>query len=638
MSEGDSLSNQRVGLVCLVVLAMTMASTSARQADDSRSVRSHAGETNKPPAKSSQHNLSDKVVNVYLLAGQSNMQGNGKIADLPASVPRQIPHSYFWNQREFEALVLSSTKVSSRITEFGPEVGFALATARAHHPVYLVKYHASGMPLHFGWNGNNWIGEPVAPGRRNFYPGKVAGDESTGTLYIAMRSQFRKAVQSLADAGLKPKVRGMLWMQGEQDSKHQVSASSYAASLKLLRQRLAEDLELGEELPLVFGQVLPHQPPLERFSHRDEIRAQMAACDSNSGKPESMKNSVMVSTDGLSLLPDTVHYDAAGQLELGLKFGRAMTDLCRTSIRVMTFNILQAGGEASNVGFNNSDFAGSRMDELAAVIRLADADIVGVQEDCTTDALLRELGEPWQRIGSIYSRLPLSKVSVEPYLTVAKAELNAGRAVTLVNCHWLPPPKGYGPDLAQAELKSNNNLSQTDAMASRIIERCSISSGPRGYEATLMPLQAAIGKNESVILTGDFNEPSHLDWTERFAKEGTDRWVVNPTGTPLRFAVEWPGSKRLATIGMLDSYRVVHANEVERIGVTWTPAYPEKTPGRRSYGDQVLDRIDRIYHASGSLSPVAAEVVGEDPSTSDIVFSGRWPSDHRAVVVDFQVK
>lgn len=612
-----------------------MASAKARQTDDSRSV---FGEANKPPAKSSKQDLSDKVVDVYLLAGQSNMQGIGKIADLPASVPHQIPYAYFWNQREFEPLVLSNTKTSTRITEFGPEVGFALATARAHHPVYLVKYHASGMPLHFGWNGNNWIGESVAPGRRNFYPGKAPGDESTGTLYIAMRSEFRKAVQSLADAGLTPKIRGMLWMQGEQDSKHQVSATSYAASLKLLRQRLAEDLDLGEELPLVFGQVLPHYPPLERFTHRDEIRAQMAACDFRSGKPEAMKNTIMVSTDGLPLLPDTVHYDAAGQLELGLKFGRAMTGLCRTSLRVMTFNILQAGGEASNVGFNNADFDGSRMDELAAVIRLADADIVGVQEDCTTDALLRELGEPWQRIGSIYSRLPLSKVSVEPYLAVAKAELSKGRTVTLVNCHWLPPPRCYGPDLAQAELKSNPDLSQAGAMASRIIERCTISAGPRGYDATLKPLQTAIGSNESAILTGDFNEPSHLDWTQRFAKEVPDRWVANPTGTPLRFAVEWPGSKRLETIGMLDSYRVVHANEVERMGVTWTPAYPERTPGRRNYADQVLDRIDRIYHTDRSIIPVAAEVVGEDASTSDIVFPGRWPSDHRAVVVDFQIK
>lgn len=586
----------------------------------------------------SQHDSCSQAVDVYLLAGQSNMQGIGKIIDLPASVPAQIPFTYFWNQREFEPLVLSTTKVSTRISEFGPEIGFALEIARANHPIYLVKYHASGMPLHYGWDGNTWVGGNAAPGRRSFYPGEVPEDANTGSLYVAMLAEFRRARRHLEEAGFNPRIRGLVWMQGEQDSKHVVSASNYAASLRLLRKRLAEDMSLRDDLPIVFGQVLPHEPPLERFSHRDEIRAQMADCDSRSGKPESMKNTMMVSTDGISLLPDTVHYDALGQLALGQKFGRAMNELYRSSLRVMTFNMLQGGEEASNVGFDNSLFDGSRIDEIADIIRLADADVVGMQEDCTTDKLLRELGDPWHRVGSIYSRLPLSKVIVEPYLTIAKAEIARDRFVTIVNCHWSPPRNGYGPDLAQAELSEHPDLSETSAMASRIVEGCSVPSGPRGYVATLTPLKTAISNHESVLLTGDFNEPSHLDWTERFAREGTDRWVSNPTGTPLRFAVEWPGSKRLAAIGMLDSYRKVHPNEVERIGATWTPQYPDKTPGRGNYSEQVLDRIDRIYHSGETLCPVAAQVIGEDATTSDIVFPRRWPSDHRAVLIDFVIQ
>lgn len=632
--------NLKVIVVCLSILATMWGAANAQQPDTATSHPENRAEVveKRTASRALSQDSAAQVVDVYLFAGQSNMQGIGKIADLPASVPKQIPFTYFWNQQGFEPLVLSKTKVSARITEFGPEVGFALATARAHHPVYVVKYYASGMPLHFGWDGNNWIGDDGAPGRRNFYPGKNLGDTNMGRLYIAMRKEFLTAIQSLKNAGLTPKVRGILWMQGEQDSKQQVSASNYAANLKLLRQRLAEDLNVAEDFPMVFGQVLPHDPPLERFTHRDEIRAQMAACDSRSGKPEAMSNTVMVSTDGLSLLPDTVHYDAAGQLALGTQFGKAMKGLCRTSLRVMTFNILQAGGEASNVGFNNSYFDGSRIDELAAVIRLADVDVVGVQEDCPSDALLRELGNAWYRVGSIYSRLPLTKVSVEPYLTIAKVELTEDRSVTIVNCHGFPPKNGYGPDLAQAELRAQPDLSNTNSITRRIIEKCSVPQGPRGYEATVQPLEKAMENHEAVILTGDFNEPSHLDWTERYAKEGTDRWVVNPTGKTLRFAIEWPGSKRLASIGMQDSYRVVHPNEVERMGITWTPPYPEKTPGRRKYGEQVLDRIDRVYHAGEMLYPIAADVVGEGASTSDIVFPGRWPSDHRAVVIDFRIE
>lgn len=266
-------------------------------------------------------------VDVYLFGGQSNMQGIGKIADLPQEIPLEIPHTYFWNKQRFEPLVLGTTQVSTRIGEFGPEIGFALQIATAARPVYIVKYHASGMPLHHGWNGNNWIGGPPAQGRRNFYPGENSVDVNTGTLYAAMRAEFHSAVKHLNEAGLAPNIRGFVWMQGEQDSKQLVSASSYAASLNLLRKRLAEDMSVGDDMPLVFGQVLPHEPPAERFTHRNEIRQQMADCDFASGKPESMKNTVMVSTDDFTLLPDTVHYDAAGQLVLGRNFGQAMKKL-----------------------------------------------------------------------------------------------------------------------------------------------------------------------------------------------------------------------------------------------------------------------------------------------------------------------
>lgn len=270
------------------------------------------------------------AVDVYLFGGQSNMQGIGKIADLPKEIPMEIPHTYFWSKRSFEPLVLGTTQISTRIAEFGPEIGFALQIATAARPIYIVKYHASGMPLHHGWNGSNWIGGPPAPGRRNFYPGENSIDVNTGMLYAAMRAEFQSAVKHLSEAGLTPNVRGFLWMQGEQDSKQLVSASSYAASLNLLRKRLAEDMSVGEDMPLVFGQVLPHEPPAERFTHRNELRQQMAACDFASGRPESMKNAVMVSTDGFTLLPDTVHYDAAGQLKLGTSFGHAMKKLYRS--------------------------------------------------------------------------------------------------------------------------------------------------------------------------------------------------------------------------------------------------------------------------------------------------------------------
>lgn len=265
-------------------------------------------------------------VDVYLFGGQSNMQGIGKLADLPADVPRAPAATFFWNGKAFEPLVLGTTRTSSRPGEFGPEIGFATALPPEGHDHYLVKYAASGMPLHHGWNAATWVGDPPGPRRRTFYPGERPGDPNQGTLYRDMLARFQAALAALETRGDTPVIRGFAWMQGEADAKHERSAAEYAASLRRLRDRLASDLGV-ESLPLVFGQVLPHEPAMDRFTHRREIRAAMAAADEQSGKAEAIPQARMVSTDGFGLLADTVHYDAAGQLALGRAFAAALESI-----------------------------------------------------------------------------------------------------------------------------------------------------------------------------------------------------------------------------------------------------------------------------------------------------------------------
>ena len=80
-------------------------------------------------------------------------------------------------------------------------------------------------------------------------------------------------------------------MQGEADAKHEVSAGRYDRSLALFKQRLEDDFTGGNNVPFVFGQVLPHDPPLKRFVARDLIRTH--------GGREIDK------TDGFQLLFDT---------------------------------------------------------------------------------------------------------------------------------------------------------------------------------------------------------------------------------------------------------------------------------------------------------------------------------------------
>ncbi len=76
----------------------------------------------------------------------------------------------------------------------------------------------------------------------------------------------------------------------------------------------------------MFGQVLPHDPPLKRFVARDLIRQRMADAHWNSGTKHAINNAWMVSTDGIELLKDTVHYSTKGNLELGKAFDKTMLE------------------------------------------------------------------------------------------------------------------------------------------------------------------------------------------------------------------------------------------------------------------------------------------------------------------------
>jgi endonuclease/exonuclease/phosphatase family metal-dependent hydrolase len=310
-----------------------------------------------------------------------------------------------------------------------------------------------------------------------------------------------------------------------------------------------------------------------------------------------------------------------------------------TRFRLMTFNILQGGGNAKNVGIGNELFGGSRIDEIASAIKLAEADVVGIQEDCSSksNVILNALGDGWYRAGKVYSKFPAQLLysNKDRSLEVVDVELAGLRVVRIVNCHWWP--NNYGPFLAQEKLRADPQV-DLNVLAKIVEEKGARRGGTRGYKATIEPLEEAIEEKRAIFLLGDFNEPSHLDWTEYYAKNGPDRWVDNPTGIPLRLPVRWPGSVLLENVGMVDSFRQFHADEVKKPGNTWTPPYPKQTPGRRPYRDQVLDRIDRVYHHRINVKVASAQVVGEKGDTSDIVIEGRWASDHRAVVIEYKWK
>ena len=118
-------------------------------------------------------------------------------------------------------------------------------------------------------------------------------------------------------------------------------------------------------------------------------------------------------------------------------------------------------------------------------------------------------------------------------------------------------------------------------------------------------------------MVGDFNEPSHLDWTEAAAKAGHH---------PMK--VEFPTSLMMAQAGFTDSYRTIYPDEVAKPGLTWSPVHAPDHP------DHHHMRIDYVYFRGEGVQVTDAKIIGEKKENADIVVAP-YPSDHRAVVATF---
>jgi hypothetical protein len=135
--------------------------------------------------------------------------------------------------------------------------------------------------------------------------------------------------------------------------------------------------------------------------------------------------------------------------------------------------------------------------------------------------------------------------------------------------------------------------------------------------STLLPsVRRLLGGEWPLLLTGDLNEPSHLDWT---AQTATQHGGVGP--------VDWPVSEALMSAGLHDSYREVHPDPVTDPGDTWGGVAGSHGSPRR---------IDYAY-VGGPVKVTSSEVVGERGGPGvDRGYAG-WTSDHRAVLSDLTV-
>ncbi len=255
---------------------------------------------------------------------------------------------------------------------------------------------------------------------------------------------------------------------------------------------------------------------------------------------------------------------------------------------------------------------GVDLELVIEAIRRADPDVVALQEAMgNTARIAQALDWPFASVRTqVIARHPIGDppAARDGFVFV---EIRPGRVVAVASVHL--PAEPYGPELAGAG---------GDPEAVIDLER-RIRLPPMA--SALAPLTALIEAGSPVFLAGDFNAPSHLDWTE--ATIG-----LRPH---LRAAIDWPVSRAVENAGFRDSWREVHPDPVAEPGLTWWADRPP-IDGYQPGPDTPNDRIDMI-HAAGPAIATESVIVGEAGHPDAGIGIDPWPSDHRAVVSTFLV-
>jgi endonuclease/exonuclease/phosphatase family metal-dependent hydrolase len=266
-------------------------------------------------------------------------------------------------------------------------------------------------------------------------------------------------------------------------------------------------------------------------------------------------------------------------------------------IKILSFNILLGGDHLYPLA------------HTAEVIARAGADVVGIQEqNGNAEKLAGILGFSCHPIGigpvgggAILSRWPLGRVFPQG----AEIRLPTGRRVFAFSVHLRPNP--YEP----FGIRDGQHTTAVAAIAAA-------RSRTEEARSTLAQMRPFLDEALPVFLMGDFNEPSHLDWTKAAGPDALGLHALE---------IAWPTSRLLSEAGLIDAYRWRHPGEVRKPGYTWSTLHGDDGP---------YDRIDFLYVSGAGVTIDEVKIVGE-PSGPDVDIIGheRYPSDHRAVLGEF---
>ncbi|BCU76786.1 hypothetical protein llg_15010 [Luteolibacter sp. LG18] len=266
-----------------------------------------------------------------------------------------------------------------------------------------------------------------------------------------------------------------------------------------------------------------------------------------------------------------------------------------SKLRVMQWNILHGGRD---------DGKEEGPKRVVDVIRAAKPDIVSMQETYGSGEFIsKDLGFQFHPRGtnvSIHSRYPvIEDISVYKEFCCSGALLELpDKSKLAFYAVWL----GYNKSISDPG--SRDGLDESQLLAACKASGTDIAGILSGIAERLKDPKY---KDVPVMICGDFNSMSHLDYTA----EHKDQFGV---------VIRWPTSVAITEAGFTDSYREVTPRVDRRKDRTWSPRFPEQLP----------DRIDYIYYKGSRWKAVSSVVEESHPV--------KFPSDHAALITDFQLR
>jgi hypothetical protein len=243
-----------------------------------------------------------EVVHVIVMAGQSNMVGGGQVDLLSeplqpwAEALPDIPYRQWLNGSEYGSVGWTD-HLRPRGIFIGPEMSFGhrIAAARPNESVAILKMAVNGTNLGCDWQPD---------GCGNY-------------LYHRLSTIIESWMDDLESTGVDCRLAGVVWVQGESDSRTEWAANSYFYNMMEFARALRIDTHRAT-LPFVLVRVHPRATgfqygPLVRAAMRD-VAAIDTAIDS-------------VGISDLALKSDGIHLTADSMVRVGIRAADAILAL-----------------------------------------------------------------------------------------------------------------------------------------------------------------------------------------------------------------------------------------------------------------------------------------------------------------------